>query len=355
LCVVISFLAILAACSPASQEKVQYKIAFVPARSGSHGIFTINSDTTGARLLTQDVTAQLRATSWAPDGRRIAFFATRRQDADLLKAYRTPLHFPLYLIDAAGGKPRRLLDFPVSSFAWAPDSEQLLFVSAYEDPQRNDPDVVNGTRAPMSAAYILNLTTGDQKRLTGFGQNCSGSWSPDGSQVALSFGTYQSSDIYLVNLKSKQTRRLTESQDINVRPVWSPNGKMIAYLSYSPSSGGGQTAAVHVIDADGARKRRLIDMNTYQVAWSPDGKSLLMQSAATVFLVDPWSAKADNPMPVYVNPMDAIFTPDGGKIVFRSNHEGPWSLYTLDLSSKKIKRISGNLSASMFCISPAIR
>jgi Tol biopolymer transport system component len=79
-------------------------------------------------------------------------------------------------MDAGGGNQRRLLDFPVSSFEWSPDSHQLLFVSAYEDPAHDDPDIVKALKAPMSAVYLLDIETGAQKRVTGFGQNCSGSW-----------------------------------------------------------------------------------------------------------------------------------------------------------------------------------
>src|SRR5512141_2154103 len=114
----------LAACSPAARESGGYKIALVPDLAGQHGIFAINADQTGGRLLTPDPTAQLRPTSWSPDGKMIAFFASRDEDSPMRLKYRIPLHFPLYWMDATGGNQKRLLDFPVSSFEFSRDGRQ---------------------------------------------------------------------------------------------------------------------------------------------------------------------------------------------------------------------------------------
>jgi Tol biopolymer transport system component len=71
------------ACS-ASPGAGAYKIAIVPARSGQHGIFVMNSDNTGSKLLTADANAQLRPSSWSPDGKRIAFLSFRPGDTEAL-------------------------------------------------------------------------------------------------------------------------------------------------------------------------------------------------------------------------------------------------------------------------------
>ncbi len=312
----------------------------------------MNSDTTGGKLLTPDTSAQLRASSWSPDGKKIAFFAARPSDSGILAKFRTPFHYPLYLMDATGGNQKRLLDFPVSSFEWAPDSQQLLFISAYEDPDHNDPAVLRGTKAPLSAIYALSLRTGEQKRLTSYGQNCSGTWSPDGKYLALSFGTQQSSDVYTVSLDGKHTRRLTDSQAsqaINTRPVWAPDGKAIAYLSYTD-----QTAGVYVTDALGSLKKRISDMPVSRVAWSADGRWLLLQSASGISLTDADGKKIISLAPRIGRPLEATFTPDGREVMFRSNHEGDWNLYAVDLSGAHVRRITGHLSASMFCLSPLL-
>jgi TolB protein len=206
----------------------------------------------------------------------------------------------------------------------------------------------------MSAIYVLNLQTGEQRRLTSFGQNCSGAWSPDGAFLALSFGTEQSSDIYVVSLDGKHMRRLTDSQGINVRPMWSPNGKAIVYTAVAVPGAENKTAGVYVIDAAGTNKRRVSDMMAFEADWSVDGKWLLLKSATGLSLTDVNGGKTIDLTHGSVRPLDAVFTPDGQEVVFRSNHEGDWNLYAVGLNGKSLRRITGTLTASMFCLSPLL-
>jgi Tol biopolymer transport system component len=347
LCLAVAF----AACSSAPRQSARYKIALVPDLAGQHGIFVINSDSTGGRLLTPEATAQLRSTSWSPDGRKIAFFATRIEDSKILQKYRIPVHYPLYVMDSGGLNQKRLLDFPVSSFQWSPDSHKLLYVSGYEDPARDDPDIVNGSKAPMSAVYLMDLETGAQRRLTGFGQNCSGAWSPDGINLALSFGDAQHSDIYVASLDGKHTRKISDSPGINIKPAWSPDGKRIAYLCFEIKDTGTVADAL-IAETDGANKRQIRGINPYDISWSVDGRSILMQSTDGIALTSAEGSIMVDLRNKVIRPQDAVFTPDGKYLMFRSNHEGHWYLYVMDTKGANARRVSGSLSSSMFCLSP---
>ncbi len=345
------------ACSTGSQSTGDFKIALTPARQGQNGIFVMNSDTTGGKLLTPDPGAQLRLTSWSPDGKRIAFLTNRSKDhgdASILSSYRMPFHFLLYAMNAAGGSEKRLLKVPVSSFAWSPDGQRLLYISSYEDPQHNDLDVLKGKKIPMSAIYLLNLQTGESERITSFGRHCSGAWSPDGSQLALSFGTEQASDIYLADFNAQTTRRLTDSQAVYAKPAWSPDGRLLAYISIPAADMEKPEAGVFIMESSGANKRRISSTAASNVTWSPDGKMILLQSAAGITLTDSAGAKSANPIPRIGRPMEAQFTPDGKEIIFRSDHEGEWNLYAVELKSYKLRRITGKLSSLTYCLSPLL-
>ncbi len=345
-------LILMIACSPAQHTTGDYKIALVPSRAGQNGIFIMNSDTTGGKLLMPDPMVQLTPFSWSPDGKKFAFFAARRDDARVITKYPMPYHFPLYMMDSGGFNRKRLFDYTVSSFKWSPDSRQLLYTSAYEDPEHADEAVKQGKKTPMSGIYLYNLQTGEQQRLSELGKNCFGDWSPDGARLALSFGTDQSSDIYVVSLDGRHKRCLTESKSINTRPVWSPDGKSIVYISADSPGSKDSSAGIYVIKTDGSGKKRVSEIGAYEVAWSPDGKSLLIQSAAELVLASVDGSPASDLTPVIGRPLDAVFTPDGKEVMFRLNYDGTWHLYAIRLDTKKLRQITGNLSASTFCLSP---
>jgi Tol biopolymer transport system component len=94
----------------------------------------------------------------------------RGQDPDILKKYHLINGHFLYVMDATGGNQKRLLDFPVIDFGWAPDSRHLFFISAYESPDLNSPEVLNGTNRPLAYVYVFDTRTGSINRLPGSGR-----------------------------------------------------------------------------------------------------------------------------------------------------------------------------------------
>lgn len=337
--------------SSACNRRPDYRIALVP-HGGRHGIFVMNSDTSGGKLITPDPAARLSGSSWSPDGGKIAFYTSRPQDLELSRKYPIPQHYPLYWIHSSGGGEKRLLDFPVSDFEWSPDGRKLLFVSACENPERDHPDVQKGSKRIFSAIYVLDLQSGARKQITAFGLHCSGAWAPGGDRLALSLGTGENSDIYTADLRTGQIRRLTDSGGIHTRPAFSPDGKAIAYLSFG-SRENIQDAGVYIIDADGANRKRISEISARKVSWSPDGKWLLIEAPTGIYLSRPEGNGLVDLSQGRGRHLDAAFSPDGRKVLFRSNHEGAWQLYSMDFKGENLKRIT-YLSASSFCLSPLL-
>jgi Tol biopolymer transport system component len=108
----------------------------------------------------------------------------------------------------------------------------------------------------------------------------------------------------------------------------------------------------YTIDADGSNVKKIPNANPYEVAWSVDGKALLLRFTKGFALVSADGNTLVDMENKVIQPQDAVFTPDGKNVLFRSNHEGPSYLYAVDLNGNNLKRISGNLSTSMFCLSP---
>ncbi len=345
-----------AGCSQPPGGSEGFKIAFVPNTREQFGIVSMNSDTTGSKVLVADKMAQVRFASWSPDGNKIAFYTERGQDEDILKKYSVTDEYVLYVMDGTGENQKRLFDFPVMDFGWAPDSRHLFFISAYESPDRNSPEVLNGSRKPLAFVYVFDLQTGGTIRLPGSGRNCSASWSPDGARLAVGFGDGENCGIYVISPDGAKSERWTDGSTLDFRPAWSPDGKTIAYVAYPRPDADTKDTGVYIIAADGTGKRRVVQQTVSYVLWSLDGSMLLLQSDNAAFLIDPNGRKqvilsAEAGLRRIAN---AIFTPDGKKVMFCSNDSGPWIIYSVGLDGRNRKTVTIKTSSSNFCLSPML-
>lgn len=96
--------------------------------------------------------------------------------------------------------------------------------------------------------------------------------SPDGSTLAF---TYKG-DVFIVPSTGGTATRLTSGGAYETTPVWSPDGKQIAYASDRHGS-----ADIFVIPASGGEPRRLTSFSASETpqAFSPDGKMLYFTAA----------------------------------------------------------------------------
>lgn len=96
--------------------------------------------------------------------------------------------------------------------------------------------------------------------------------SPDGKDVALVIGSGKDYDVWIYNIPNNTMNRFTFGGP-NRTPVWSPDGKRIAY-SYSPSD----KASVIIRQADGTGPDEKIPMDhrTYVNCWSHDGSTIFL-------------------------------------------------------------------------------
>jgi Tol biopolymer transport system component len=82
-------------------------------------------------------------------------------------------------------------------------------------------------------------------------------------------------DIYIVNTDGTGLKRLTNDPDLEDHPVWSPDGRQIAYVHW-PSNRTAAGNTIWVMNADGTGKKQLTrgDVHGNAPEWSPDGKQI---------------------------------------------------------------------------------
>ena len=151
----------------------------------------------------------------------------------------------------------------VMSPHFSPNMQSIVFLSYYND----DPMV-----------WILNLDTGEQKRLGQFGgMNFAPRFSPDGTRVALSLVKNGITHIYEYDIENNFLKQLTSGNAIDTSPSYSPDGRKIAFNS--DRSGSQQ---IHVLDLNtGEVKRLTYGAGRYATpAWSPDGQFIAFTKMA---------------------------------------------------------------------------
>ena len=158
--------------------------------------------------------------------------------------------------------------------------------------------------------------------------------SPDGTKVATEFGEATTS-IWIYDLRRKVNTRLTLDQEASVdTPVWSPDGRWVAYHGLQNGKNNLYRQA-----ASGVGERELLlegaSVQQNPTDWSPDGKSLLFTVGDLAGQGRVWLLPLNGDhkaVPVVQSgslSQDARFSPDGRWIANASNASGRLEIYII--------------------------
>ena len=161
--------------------------------------------------------------------------------------------------------------------------------------------------------------------------------SPDGRRIALGIAG-QDTQVWLYDLSRDTLTRLTLEGNFNNRPVWTPDGKRVAFVS---TQGGPQNLYWQLADGNGAPERLTNDEHTQTPnSWSPDGQLLAFNEINPTAGPDIWVLRLGVPSagsgqvrkaePFVRTPFNEgapRFSPDGLWLAYVSDESGRNEIY----------------------------
>lgn len=197
---------------------------------------------------------------WSPDNRYLSFSASRGEDAKT----------QVWSLNRLGGEAVQVTDVKqgISGFEWSPDGSRLLLeikdpkpadlTEDKEDDEKPTPHVIDRMQFKQDyvgyldrrRTHVYIYTPGDEEPVqvtSGDFDDSDPVWSPDGKSIAfvsdrsadpdLHWGT----DIWVVNVDDPQGEliQVTTNEGRDYSPAWSPDSQSIAYVTSTGYDVGG--------------------------------------------------------------------------------------------------------------------
>jgi Tol biopolymer transport system component/erythromycin esterase-like protein len=237
-------------------------IAFSSPRDGESTIFTVSIETGQVTRVT-DTGSRLNQPTWSPDGQRIGYVHWSGGE-----------ELDIWLMNADGTERTRvtsILGHRDIEPSWSPDGTKIAFTSSrdsYLDSIGDEVFVMN--------LYLVDLRTLRQVQLTDTDDwDTDPDWSPDSEQLVWQGEQNRNNEIMVMSIDGSESRNLTRHRASDSNPAWSPDGSQIAFVSDRDGN-----EEIYVMNRDGSNVLRLTHNpdRDKAPAWSPDGEWLAYQS-----------------------------------------------------------------------------
>ncbi|MEX2314940.1 MAG: S9 family peptidase [Thermomicrobiales bacterium] len=298
------------------------------------------ADGSGARRLTQ-ADAKDSLPRWSPDGKHLAFLSDRSDKPQV------------WLIRADGGEAWEAtsLSEGVASYSWSPDGSSFVVVSKSTEESEAAKDDDEAKKKDDEKSDVRHITKIRYKA------------DDEG------FLDFKPKHLWLVPAFGGTPQQLTSADISDADPVWSPNGREIAFVT-NRSDGREMNSVSQVwsVVATGKQERPILDGNDAKFdspSWSPDGTQLAVignweARAGGAKNVNVWVVPAGGGEPRNLtgdfdrstddSAMSDVFagsstrptwTPDGSSLLTLVSDNGSTHLFRVSLADGDVSRVTG--------------
>ena len=358
---------------------------------GNSDIWVTSVDGGDARQLTNSPKAD-NSPRWLPDGKTLAFISARDGEPQI------------YTVPVSGGEPTKIssISAGVSGLVVSNDGKYFAFVSdVFPDctndscnKARNDEMEKSSVKAkiftrlpyrvwdhytdgkrshafivPVAGGAAVDATPGDYDTPPiDVGGNVDYAFSPDSKEFAFVRNTDSmiaistNNDVFTVSLQNGkpvgEPNRITENKANDNQPVFSPDGKYIAYRAMKRPGFEADKYDIILYNQATAKRTNITekyDRSADEVIWSPDSKIIYFtaddQGYHSVYKVslpaEKTEAKVDQiTTKIYV--AEISLTPDGKTFVFsRTTVRNPHEVWRMDVDGENLKQLTTTNDASI--------
>jgi dipeptidyl aminopeptidase/acylaminoacyl peptidase len=317
---------------------------------------------------------------WSPDGKTIAFLSARSGDSQV------------YLLPLEGGEahPLTKLSSGADIVKWSPDGKTILFTSSVfpdcKDDACNKKRDEENQKNPVKAHVAENLLyrhwthwnegkrshlfvaaadgSGEAKDLTAGanydvppdqrGEDSDIDFSPDSKEICFTAvtdkveATSTNGDLFTVPVAGGEPKRITTQTGFDGNPVYSPDGKYIAYHAQLTAGYEADRWRVMLFDRATGKSENVteasFDRSAESLAWSPDSKTIyFLAENETLKPVYAMAAKAGATPKKLVDGFNSGFSlSDDGKtlVLSRTSLAQPAELFVAASDGSGLKQIT---------------
>jgi len=318
--------------------------------------------------------------AWSPDGKTLAFLSARDGNSQV------------YLLSMAGGEAKKLtqLSSGADLFHWSPDGKLIAFTSSvYPDckddgcNEKRDADkekskvkariydhllyrhwdhwsegkrghlfvlAIEGSAAPKDLTAGADYDVPPEER----GGAGDFNFSPDSKELCFTAVTEKveaistNADLFLIPIAGGEPKRITTQQGFDGNPVYSPDGRYIAYHAQLTPGYEADRWRVMLYDRASGKSENLtensFDRSANEFAWSPDSKTLYFaaenETLEPIYSMEPRAGATPKKL---VDGFNAEFSLSGdGKtfVMTQSSLTMPAEVFTASVDGSGIKQLS---------------
>ena len=322
---------------------------------------------------------------WSPDGNLLAFQSAENDLSGIWiynmkshsKSFLVPIYYSDYFID----------HYANYNFCWSPDGESIAYVSSASNQEINKKEETRvfthllyktkgGRGRPLYAdhcrvhIWLISVKENTPQLLTDGNYNeHSVSFSPDGHNICFVSNhsglpdLNQWNGLYMLDIFTRDEKRISAEKATAFQPAWSPDGRFIAWLAISgeisTNDSPAEDSQLFVFSIEGGMKPYCLtsglDRRVEQISWAGTSKSVFFTAgdSGSVYLyrVDVETEEIETIIKQEGKILEYSLSGDGIKVAFtHTDTTHPADIFLYDLKTKQsVPLTSFNSSLSDSC------